>query len=454
MSFSVFASNNSQSDVSLNYILFIAFDSSDNLYASNSGGNNILKFTLDGSGMIFASDTSITDSSFNFPTGLAFDTSGNLYCANNVAGNNNILKITPDGSGKIFASNTISDVSFNYPSGLAFDSSGNLYCSNTISGDNNILKITPDGSGMIFASNNITDVSFNYPSGLAFDTSGNLYCANSSLNNILKITPDGTSGMIFASNFISDVSLNGPAGLAFDNAGNLYSTNAGGNYNILKFTSDGSGTIFSFDPSLNSPYGIAFNSSEYLYVANVNDNNILKSDAASCFNKGTKILCLNDSLEEEYIPIEDLKKGDLVKTYLHGYRRIDLIGKGFFSNKPKVWYDSMYKMEKTNQNEGFEDLIVTGGHGILVDNITEEDKENYKKLGFYNEMEKIDDKYLLTVAISSQFTQITTHDFYTYYHFVPENDGDDNKRFGVWANGILTETPSKNQFTNHNYEII
>jgi hypothetical protein len=26
---------------------------------------------------------------------------------------------------------------------------------------------------------------------------------------------------------------------------------------------------------------------------------------------------------------------------------------------------------------------------------------------------------------------------------VLENNGDDNERYGIWANGILTETPSK-----------
>ena len=42
-----------------------------------------------------------------------------------------------------------------------------------------------------------------------------------------------------------------------------------------------------------------------------------------CFNKGTKILCLNKNFEEEYIPIENLNKNDLVKSYKNGYRKID-----------------------------------------------------------------------------------------------------------------------------------
>ena len=38
------------------------------------------------------------------------------------------------------------------------------------------------------------------------------------------------------------------------------------------------------------------------------------------------------NLEEEYIPIKNLKKGDLVKTYLHGYRKIEIIGKNTLKN--------------------------------------------------------------------------------------------------------------------------
>ena len=45
-------------------------------------------------------------------------------------------------------------------------------------------------------------------------------------------------------------------------------------------------------------------------------------------------------------------------------------------------------------------------------------------------------------------------DVYTYYHFILENNGDDEERFGVWANGILTETPPKKKFISFNLNLI
>jgi hypothetical protein len=33
-----------------------------------------------------------------------------------------------------------------------------------------------------------------------------------------------------------------------------------------------------------------------------------------------------------------------------------------------------------------------------------------------------------------------------YNHFLLENNGNNNERYGIWANGILSETPSKNFF--------
>ena len=165
-----------------------------------------------------------------------------------------------------------------------------------------------------------------------------------------------------------------------------------------------------------------------------------------CFNEGTKILCLNKQFEEEYIPIEHLRKGDIVKSYKHGYRRVDLIGKNSMINDPNRFTNCMYKMEKTAENGLIEDLIVTGGHSILVDDLGDHKEKNDKIFG---STLMIDDKYLLLSAVSNDFKKIENVNLYTYYHFTLENDGDDDERFGVWANGILTETPSKNYFTKN-----
>jgi hypothetical protein len=49
-------------------------------------------------------------------------------------------------------------------------------------------------------------------------------------------------------------------------------------------------------------------------------------------------------------------------------------------------------MEKTEENNLIEDLIVTGGHSILVDDLGDNKEENDRL--FNGETLKIDDKYL------------------------------------------------------------
>ena len=72
------------------------------------------------------------------------------------------------------------------------------------------------------------------------------------------------------------------------------------------------------------------------------------------------------------------KKGNIVKTYRYGYRKIDMIGKKYLMNHPdNDFKNSMYKMVKTEENGLIEDLIVTGGHSILVDSISESEQERF-----------------------------------------------------------------------------
>ena len=189
-------------------------------------------------------------------------------------------------------------------------------------------------------------------------------------------------------------------------------------------------------------YGIIYDGTSELNEGIGNSTFITQISDPSCFNEGTKILCLNKNLGEEYIPIETLRSGDLVKTFKHGYRKIDLIGKNTLINNPSKFNECMFKMEKSDSNGLIEDLIVTGGHSILVDDLGEQKEENEKLLG----TQIIDNKYLLLAAVSSDFSKIETVNVYTYYHFILENNGNDEERYGVWANGVLTETPSKKGF--------
>jgi hypothetical protein len=172
-----------------------------------------------------------------------------------------------------------------------------------------------------------------------------------------------------------------------------------------------------------------------------------------CFNEGTKILYLNKQMADEYIKIEMLRAGDFVKTFKHGYRKIDMIGRNILINNPNIYSKCMYKMEKTETNGLIEDLIVTGGHSILVDHMTEEERELNEEL-FWGPTPKLDKKYLLLASVSKQFYPMKNKKPYVYYHLVLDNEDEDDMRYGIWANGILTETPSKEYFKKQKFILL
>lgn len=158
-----------------------------------------------------------------------------------------------------------------------------------------------------------------------------------------------------------------------------------------------------------------------------------------CFDETTEILCLNENLEEVYVPISELKVGSIVKSFKHGFRRISVIYKNSLINSINDFHSCMFIMPK-NENMT-KDLIVTGGHSILVDNMTESESIKNKEY-FNNTTQRIDGKQLLLAAASDKFTVLENNNEYTFYNFCLENDSDHEARYGVWANGVLVETPS------------
>jgi len=168
-----------------------------------------------------------------------------------------------------------------------------------------------------------------------------------------------------------------------------------------------------------------------------------------CFCEGTKILCYTQIensliciLKEEYRLVQHLKIGDLVKSYLHGYRKVSKKLKGSFVNNPKDEgvANCMYRMKKTKDNGLIEDLTLTRNHGVLVEKLTKNEEEKLDK----NNLPIIDGLLSIITADSDKFEKVLDTNVYKYYHFSLNGDGDNDRRFGVWANGLLVETPSNN----------
>ena len=164
-----------------------------------------------------------------------------------------------------------------------------------------------------------------------------------------------------------------------------------------------------------------------------------------CFKEGTKILT-----DKGYISIQELKKGDMVKTLKHDYKQIDMIG------KKEIYHPAineriksqLYQCSPSEYPEVFESLIITGCHSILVENSTTvvntEQIEKVKEVngGIY----LTDDKLRLPACIDDRTTIYEPAGTYTIYHFALEND-DYYMNYGVYANGLLVETCSKRYLT-------
>jgi hypothetical protein len=167
----------------------------------------------------------------------------------------------------------------------------------------------------------------------------------------------------------------------------------------------------------------------------IDDNNVV------CFNKGSKILCLKNN-SEIYEPIENLRNGDLIKTINNGFKPIVMIGKSVMYNKAydKRIKDQLYICKKEDYPELTEDLIITGSHSILVDNLTfKELEETIRQL---KEIYVTDSKYRLMAYIDKRSKVYPKQGYHTIYHLALENDYYYGN-YGIYANGLLVESCSK-----------
>ena len=156
------------------------------------------------------------------------------------------------------------------------------------------------------------------------------------------------------------------------------------------------------------------------------------SNSKRGFKEGTKILT-----DKGYIPIQDLNKGDLVKTLKHDYKPIHMIG---FHHDERIT-QQLYRCSQPAYPEVFEDLILSGGHSILVDVfISREQRE--QTLHVTGDIYATDGRYRLPVCLDERASVYEDVGTCTLYHLALEHN-DMYMNYGIYANGLLVETCSK-----------
>jgi hypothetical protein len=157
-----------------------------------------------------------------------------------------------------------------------------------------------------------------------------------------------------------------------------------------------------------------------------------------CFLEGSMILT-----DKGYLPIQNLRNGDLIKTLKHNFKPINMIGKREINHpasKERI-KSQLYKFSQKEYPEIFEPLVITGCHSILVNKFeSEEQREKTKQVN--GELYVTDGKYRLPACAHPTAPVYETPGNYTIYHLALEND-DYYMNYGIYANGLLVETCSK-----------
>ena len=161
------------------------------------------------------------------------------------------------------------------------------------------------------------------------------------------------------------------------------------------------------------------------------------SNSVVCFKEGSKILT-----NKGYIPIQELRKGDLVQTFVHGYKAIDMIGKRdivHVGSEERI-KDQLYICTPAKYPELLEDLVITGCHSILVDDFKEGEEQRTREIN--GDTYITDNMWRLPACADLRTAVYDKKGVHTIYHIALENDNY-YMNYGVYASGLLVETCSK-----------
>jgi len=143
------------------------------------------------------------------------------------------------------------------------------------------------------------------------------------------------------------------------------------------------------------------------------------------------------------VPIETLKKGDLVTTSHHGHKKVEAIGSGILQNPGTSRAQGrsqhrLYKCSPAKYGGLKTDLYLTGGHAILVDSLT--DAQRTRTLEELGRVFVTDGKARLLACVDERAEPTGPEGPVTIWHLALEHE-DSKRNYGIYVNGgLLVET--------------
>jgi hypothetical protein len=298
------------------------------------------------------------------------------------------------------------------------DKLGNVLISNVINGYNTVNSADISGSFMY--------IFFNGANGT---TTGNMYQFN--------IT--GATATLVSSNFLGTTLTGTPILKIYNNYIYVTSILSGSAYKLSKYNLSNGSLV---DPSVGAFTQAIANIDIYETKMYLSSNStaiyVYDLDKVVCFKEDSLILT-----DQGYVPVQDLRKGDLVRTFKHGFVPVYMIVKKeiYHPASQERIKDQLYQCSTENYPDLFEPLVITGCHSILVKKFVD-DAQKQKTDEVLNGIYVTDKHYRLPACVDERATVYDKPGNHTIYHFALEND-DYLMNYGIYANGLLVETSSK-----------
>jgi hypothetical protein len=295
----------------------------------------------------------------------------------------------------------------------------------------------------------------NSPTTIASNSDGSVLYVSLNNNSTKNIIVSKNSGATWAS--INMLGLSGPfTTLSTNSYGDfVFGVDNTSNLNIFYPTHidkavliPGNGNTYSAIGCYNNGNNIIIAQNSYESIINgavvlysVTNKYPPGQPSVPCFKEDSKILCFKDG-RETYVKIQDIRRGDLIKTVKHGYVPVNMIGttKLYNSGNSLRGTHRLYLCSPDKYPELTDDLIITGCHSILKDTITEKQREG--TIEILGRIFVTDNKYRIMACLDERALPYLEEGVFNIWHIALDNDNY-YMNYGIYANGLLVETCSK-----------